>query len=84
MKLIANDAPDLPCWDETIEKCFDIHYLDWNKEDIPYLMKTLHGLWLSWGGRGSTLLGWSNRDQNLATLQKVGLLGKMMSPISGP
>ena len=81
VKLIVEDDPDLPCQDETIKKClqgFEVRNLDWNKDDIDIstlreCAPNVRELWLLWSGRGSTLLGWANKDGGLTTLKHVSL-----------
>lgn len=87
VKLVVSDDQDLPCSDEVIEQClhgFDIRYLDWNRDDIcsmslkaeaPFLRE----VWLSWSGRNSSLLGWSNPD---CGLRKLGLVCSLVLPFS--
>ncbi|KAK6355547.1 hypothetical protein TWF696_004646 [Orbilia brochopaga] len=81
IKLVVSDHPQRPCRDASIAQAllgFDIRHLDWDKEDLcmeslarQCITPNLQEVWLSWSGRNSTLLGWSNREHGLSTLQKL-------------
>ncbi|KAF3904384.1 hypothetical protein ABW21_db0201646 [Orbilia brochopaga] len=81
IKLVVSDHPRMPCRDDVIRealKGFDIRHLDWDKEDLCMqslakddIAPNLQELWLSWSGRNSTLLGWSNAEDGLWTLKKL-------------
>jgi hypothetical protein len=91
VKLIVEDDPDLPCSDETIEDClygFDIRYLNWNKDDICVRSlvekaPNLKELEVSWCGRYSTLMGWSNIEYGLRRLNKVSSGTTLRADLAG-
>ncbi len=81
VKLMVYDHPHAPCGDKVIKSClkgFDIRSLDWDKEDLSVsllaekdIAPNLQELWLTWSGRDSALLGWSNKEHGLRMLTKV-------------